>query len=402
MRRLLVLVLFGAVGCGSTPPPAPSTSEKPKAEADLAFATITKKAYAALQIRTEPATPREVHEQQTYTGWVMAKPGQEVVLTAPVAGQVHFGGRVPIAGEKVEAKHELLQMEPVLSPVEQIQVSSLKRGIEGELNKAKTTLKTAEADFQRVGDLAKQNLRSQQEVELAKKGYDHAVEELAAAQDKLKFFRFDKLMFTVPMRGTILQVHAGPGQYVAAGAPLVSIIDLHPVWLRVPIPEFDLPSIDLAGKATVSFKHGDTNGDKQAKFWTARPAGRVSQVDPLKHTAELWYELENVGDAERFWKDQMLTVRIPIGKKQLASVVPDSAVVFDAHGGAWIYLDQTKDKSVKHQFERRRVELATPMDAGFVVRPTLAEGERVVVNGAAALFSREFHKTPVTVPGEDD
>ncbi len=400
MRKFFALLLLGALGCGTTPPPASSTSEKPKAEADLAFATITKKAFAALQIRVEPVVLREVHEQQTYTGWIMAKPGQEVVLTAPVAGQVHFGARVPIAGEKVEAKHELLQMEPVLSPVEQIQVSSLKRGIESELTKAKTTLKTAEADFQRVGDLAKQSLRSQQEVELARKGYDHAVEELAAAQDKLKFFRFDKLTFTVPMRGTILQVHAGPGQYVTAGAPLVSIIDLHPVWLRVPVPEFDLPSIDLAGKAIVSWKQQDAPGDK--KFWLARPAGHVSQVDPLKHTAELWYELENVGPTERFWKDQMLTVRLPVGRKQFASVVPDSAVVFDAHGGAWIYLDQTKDNAAKHQFERRRVELAAPIDAGFALRPTLAEGERVVVNGAAALFSREFHKTPVTVPGEDD
>ena len=44
----------------------------------------------------------------------------------------------------------------------------------------------------------------------------------------------------------------------------------------------------------------------------------------------------------------------------------------------------------------------TSVDGGLIVRPALADGELVVTHGAAAPFSREFHKTPVHIPGEDD
>ena len=41
-------------------------------------------------------------------------------------------------------------------------------------------------------------------------------------------------------------------------------------------------------------------------------------------------------------------------------------------------------------------------DGGLIIRPPLGAGERVVIHGAGVLFSREFHKTPVHIPGEDD
>ena len=86
----------------------------------------------------------------------------------------------------------------------------------------------------------------------------------------------------------------------------------------------------------------------------------------------------------------------------IASIVPYSALVFDAFGHSWIYLERTAANAAKHQFERRRIELVSSGDGGVIVRPALESGERVVTNGAGVLFSREFHKTPVHVPGEDD
>ena len=82
----------------------------------------------------------------------MAKPGHEVTLTAPGAGYVHFRKKilVPVPGDPVAAEQELLELEPVLSPVEHIQVASLKRGIESDLVKANTTLTTAQSDFERT------------------------------------------------------------------------------------------------------------------------------------------------------------------------------------------------------------------------------------------------------------
>jgi RND family efflux transporter MFP subunit len=398
--RWLPILLLLLVGCTQSPakPASQKASEKPRSESDLAFTNITKKAYVALQIKTQPIAIQNVHERLTLTGWIMAKPGNEVTLTAPAAGYVHFpkGHSAPIAGDTVKVGQELLQIQPVLSPVEQIQVAALKRGIETELIKAQATLKTAESDYTRIRDLHAQNLRSKQELELAQKAHDHAIEELAGAKDKLKYFDLPPVSIKAPQQGTILLSPIGAGQYVAASAPLVTIIDLQPVWIRVPVPEFDLPRIDPRQSVTISMK--DVNHDKSA-FLHAKPVGRVAQVDPLKHTAELWYELEPTKDANRFVKDQMVTVHLALGKTEKADVVPYSALLFDTHGHAWIYLERTSEKDTKHQFERRPVEMVNSTDDGIIIRTTLTGGERVVTNGAAVLFSRDFHKTPVP---EDD
>ena len=108
-------------------------------------------------------------------------------------------------------------------------------------------------------------------------------------------------------------------------------------------------------------------------------------------------------DAGQFAKDLMVTVRVPLGRKQRESVVPYSAVVFDPYGGAWIYLDRGQAKSGKQQYERRKVEVGGRVRADVdgvetncvILRPTLAAGERVVTSGAGILFSREFYQPPV-------
>jgi len=46
------------------------------------------------------------------------------------------------------------------------------------------------------------------------------------------------------------------------------------------------------------------------------------------------------------------------------------------------------------------VELGAPAGDDVAVRPGLSRGTRVVTAGAAALFSREFHRPPVPEPGD--
>src|SRR5205807_3582505 len=100
-----------------------------------------------------------------------------------------------------------------------------------------------------------------------------------------------------------------------------------------------------------------------------------------------------------FAKDQMVSVYVPLGRQTRESVVPYGAVVFDAHGGSWIYLDRTASKDGEHRYERRRVDLGPTVGDGVVViRPALSDADRVVTAGAGLLFSREFHKTPVKLP----
>jgi multidrug efflux pump subunit AcrA (membrane-fusion protein) len=129
---------------------------------------------------------------------------------------------------------------------------------------------------------------------------------------------------------------------------------------------------------------------------TAKPLAVVPLVDPIRHTADMLYELTLPSEQRPILaKDQMVTVQLPLGRQRESTVVPYSAVIFDAYAGAWLYLDKTPPGSETHTYERRRVQLGPAVEGGVVVRPLCQPGDQVVTRGAAALFSREFHYPPV-------
>lgn len=429
---VLSMLLITACNKGSTPAPAPA--EKPRAEGDLARTTLAPEAVKSLRIKTAPIASEKVRDHLSLTGWIMAKPGQEVVLTAPVAGYV---GRpaapasLPFPGQKVEEGQELLSMQPVLSPLEQLQLVSLQRVVQNDLAKAKESVTVADAELKRVTDLHKQGLRGTQDVEQAQARLKFAKEDQAAAEDKLKLFAAAKegaslptMSIKAPRSGTLVAFPVSPGQYVPAAAPLATIVDLTPAWLRVPVPEHDLPKVNAQAPITYSLEAGDL-GDGWHLVFKGKPMGLVPQVDPIRHTADLYYEIDPMPgiyprsgrDSQsksppkvptvNWAKDQMLRVEIPIGQSRNELVLPYSAIVFDAHGGTWVYTDETPAKAAEHTYERRRVELGPSLGDRVVVRGNCAEGKLVVVNGAAALFSREFHFPPVksntsSTPVDDD
>ncbi len=401
-----VTLLAGCQEQGKPAPPA-AAPEKPKVESELAYVTISAKARVSLGIESQPIRTGPVQEHIALTGWVMARQGNEVTITAPVAGYVRLvkGQKsFPAIGETVADQQVLLALEPVLSPVEQIHMAALKRGVDSELTKARNSLSVAKSELERVEELHKQGLRGKQEVEQAQLKGQHALEDVKAAEDKLKLFdrTLEPQVLTAPRGGKLSAVYVSPGQYVAAAAPLLTVVDLSEVWLRVPVPEFDLPLVNWKQEASVRLK-GDNGAGRPLR---ATPLGKTPQVDTARHTADLFYDLGIAKLSPRldFAKDQMLTVYVPLDQKRTESVVPYGAVVFDAFGGSWIYLDRTADKG-QPKYQRRRVKLGPLVEGGVVIWPTAATGDLVVTAHAADLFSREFHSPPVAgkqVVDDDD
>jgi RND family efflux transporter MFP subunit len=410
IAALVPLLVAGGCERPVAPAGAPA-AQKPKAEADLARTTLTPEQARSLGVRSAAAVTRPVQDVLELGGWVVARPGCEVTVTAPVAGYVQApsGQTLPAAGQAVSQGQELWRIEPVLSPVEQVQLAALKLTLENERTKARDAAAVAESEWKRLVELQRTGLRGQQEVEQAEARLKYARADLAAAQAKLDAFadtpdargsaRLQAIPLAAPRAGTVLAVAVGPGQYVPAGAALVTVADLREPWLRVPVPEADLPGVDRAQPATVTLGPG--------RRCVARPVGLVPQADPVRHTADVLYELP-ASPGQVWVKDQLLAVTLAAGAARPQAVVPAEAVVYDIHGGAWIYLDRTPDRPADegkvHVYERRRVQVGAAAEGGLVVRPRLGESDRVVVAGAAALFSREFHKPPAAgaTPPEDD
>ena len=81
---------------------------------------------------------------------------------------------------------------------------------------------------------------------------------------------------------------------------------------------------------------------------------------------------------------QRLGVTIPLADANESLTVPWSAVVFDVHGGTWVYA-QTAPRT----YARRRVVVRYTAGADAVLASGPAAGTRVVAHGGQELFGAE-------------
>src|SRR5262249_48265687 len=158
---------------------------------------------------------------------------------------------------------------------------------------------------------------------------------------------------------------------------------------RVPVPEHDLPRVE-AGEPLTAVSAPGRSG------WKAVPVGQVPAVDALRRTVGLLYKLERPSGGGPLAGGPGVTVGgrregevptaggVPVPGFAKSCVVPYSAVVFDAQGSTWVYIDLSKDGAPEREYERRRVELGSAEGDGVAVRPAPKDGERVVTAGAAA------------------
>ena len=78
-------------------------------------------------------------------------------------------------------------------------------------------------------------------------------------------------------------------------------------------------------------------------------------------------------------------IELPLRSTLQGLVVPETSVLYDIHGDAWVYEDLGENA-----YARRRVQIARHAGDRAVIARGLAVGARVVTVGAAELFGTEF------------
>lgn len=180
----------------------------------------------------------------------------------------------------------------------------------------------------------------------------------------------DALPLTTPRGGTVVAVHAYPGQVVQAGDPLLELTDYSAALVRVPWGGEGAPP------ATASVEPAGGGARRAAAL-----AGPAPEADPLTGAAAWLYRVPGGG----LRPGLALTVYVPSTAAPAHGVlVPDAAVVqWDAL--AWAYVEREPGA-----FVRVRVPTTTAVAGGWVVTSGLTAGDRVVVTGAELLLSEEF------------
>jgi len=128
----------------------------------------------------------------------------------------------------------------------------------------------------------------QEEIDQASARLQQAEEALALARTRLGYAEL-----AAPLGGVVLSENVEPGEFVAAGTPVVTIGELDPVWLRAYINETDLGRVKLGQTARVTTDTYPGKGYQGAVTFIAQDAEFTPKnVQTDKERVKLVYRIK--------------------------------------------------------------------------------------------------------------
>jgi len=174
-----------------------------------------------------------------------------------------------------------------------------------------------------------------------------------------------------PISGIIADRPLYAGEMAAAGAPLLTVMDVSRVIARTNIPVGQASALKVGDSATIA--QTDAALEASGKVTVVSPA-----TDPNSTTVEVWVEAENPG----LHLKPGATVRVSIVAETLkdALVIPVAALLPSEEGGAQVMVVGTDSKA--HQ---KKIEIGVREPDKLQVLNGLAAGEKVITVGGVGL-----------------
>lgn len=300
--------------------------------------------------RTEAARLGGIRSAVPVYAEIVAPAGAYAVASAPVDGLVKAGGPTPAPGEWVGRGQPLAVLSPVGGDDSFAELRARVDRLEVEVARAERLLAVEAIPRRRL---------------------DEARRELAVASAHLQALGggsgFDYAV-RAPISGEIRSRSVAPGERVAAGDSLFTIIDPRTVWLEMRVPATHAARVHLARGATFRVEGGDS----------LRTVGRLASVgnviDPESRTLLV---RGVVGNPDRALKVGMLAeAYLTLGELVEGTIVPNEAIQ-DEDGVPVAYV-QTGGES----FERRILTLGETDGEETIVTRGVEPAERVVTIGA--------------------
>ncbi len=362
----------------------PAKVENAVQESMLSTVTLSPDAEERLGIETSAVEDRMLPRNMELGGEIISIPGNDIRLSAPVAGTVNHppSGQIPPAGKFVKKGEEILRLY-VLPPEKDL------LGAQEEVAVRQEELKVAEAKSNRSEQLLAKKA-------ISEKAYEEVQAELARARGalntalaRLKLLsgteldqsaeNLSTLVLESPVDGFLQRIFVAPGQTVPAAMVLFEVAKFNPVWIRVPVYIGNLDRIDLDQEATII----PLGMSEALHLLKAKPVQGPPLSDASSASADLFYEMSN--DNLLFRIGQKVKVSLLEKSPEESTVVPFSAILYDSNGGKWVYI-----KMASHVYTRRRVEVSHVVNDWAVLTRGLEIGDEVVVTGATEIFGTEF------------
>jgi RND family efflux transporter MFP subunit len=398
-----ILMLLGTAlavtmgGCGGQAAPGPIGAGAGKSTGAPVQVRVQAAREASLE-RTVTVTGTLAAEDQVAMGFKVAgrieaiavdlgsrvSPGQTIARLAPVDFQL----RVQQAEAALQQARARLGLDPKGTSE---QVDPEKTAV---VRQARAVLDEARLTYGRVKTFVDRGISSRAELDSADAAqkvadgrYEDAIEEVRNRQavliqrkTELDLARQEMVdtVLIAPFPGIIRERTVSPGQYVNAGAPIATLVRMHPLRLQADVPEREASNVKVGQQVKVRVE-----GDATVY------AGRIVRVSPAidEQSRSLRIEAEVGNEAATIRPGSFATGDIVVAGATPAILVPTSALV--SFAGVEKVLTVTGEKVAE-----RRVELGRREGQSVEILKGLTAGDRVIVEPGNLVDGETVRVTP--------
>ena len=382
---LTLLAGLTASGCGTSPGTAASIESGKK----------TPDQVASRRVNVVTAAEKPIEQLVTVTGTLGAE--QEIVLGLKVAGRI---SELPLdLGSPIEKGDVIARLDTtdftlrVRQSEAALQQARVRLGLpptgtseDVDLEKtafvreARAQMDSAKARLDRAVQLSERGLMAKADLDavtgaykVTEAQYADALDEgknrqgvLAQRRSELEIARqqLNDAVLYAPIAGAVKQRLANVGQYLAAGAPVVTLVQMNPLRLRTEVPEREALSIrpGMMVRVTVEGAAGTYQG---------RVARLSPSIDEASRTLLVETEVSNTNNMLR--PGAFARAEIVSSSSQRALMVPTAAVVTFA-GIDRVFTVQNGEASEK------RVRTGRHTAAGIEILEGISAGDQVVLD----------------------
>ena len=268
---------------------------------------------------------------------------------------------------------------------------------QAQLSAAEAQRDLARANLQRMRSLIEQRIVAQAEYDQAEAAFKQA--EATGVEIRATIGR---KTIRAPFSGVLGIRQVNLGQYLAGGAPVVSLQSLNPIYVNFSVPQQHVAALKVGTPVRASIENSEL-----------KTPGRVTAIDSVIDPSTRNLQVQTTfGNADSGLRPGMFVqTNVVIGRAETVVTLPGSAINYAPYGDSVFVVDTLK--SPKGESYRgvvqRFVKLGESRGDQVAVRTGVNAGEEIVTsgafklrNGAAVLVNNQVQPSNNPAPRVED